>query len=221
MKLSDLKIRDKISCRISGGSGNVYHLRVEDTIGNKFLLTDLPIVSTRKIKFNIGSVFDFLYTDSTGIYFFKGKIVPEKDPEVMRISLLEAEFNQIQRRSFFRLPLDLHCGIISFDEFYKEEIKYNSVDVINISATSIRILSTKNLNYKENQLLYVKSDFFKDFFGGLWGKVFKIDRNETEDSYSEVNYIIKFIHLTNNEIEDIVKLIFKKQREIIKNNYEI
>jgi len=220
MKLSELKIRDKISCRISGGSGNVYHLRVEGTIANKYLLTDLPIVSARKISFKIGSVFDFLYIEDTGIYFFEGEIVEDKDPNIMRVLIQEVEFNQIQRRTFFRLHLDMKCGILSFKDFFKENLSYNSVSVDDLSAQSIKVVSFSKIDYSLGDLLYVRTDFFSSFNGGLWGEIYKISESEEEDSTYKQTFIIKFILLSNLEIENIVKLIFKKQREILKSNYE-
>ena len=219
MKLSDLKIRDKISCRISGGGGNVYHLRVEETIGNKFLLTDLPIISARKIRFKIGSIFDFLYTDETGIYLFTGKIVSENNSELMRISLEETEFNQIQRRAFFRLAVEINCGLISFKEFYKEEILYNSVNIEDISAQGMRLSSNKELKYEKGELVYIKSDFFNEFNGGLWAEIYKFEDLSDEEKDYKQTVIIKFILLSDSETENLVKLIFKKQREILKKKY--
>ena len=220
MKLSELKIRDKISCRISGGSGgNVYHLRVEDTIENKFLLTDLPIVSTRKIRFNIDSAFDFLFIDDSGIYFFEGKIVENKNPDVMKILIKESEFSQIQRRSFFRLQVDMRCGILLFGDFFNEKLLYNNVNIENVSATSIRVVSSKKLKYDLGDLIYVRTELFSRFSGGLWGKVYKIDEYTEEDSSYNQVYIIKFIFLSDQEIEDNVKIIFKKQRQILKSTY--
>ncbi|MBN1968620.1 MAG: flagellar brake domain-containing protein [Candidatus Delongbacteria bacterium] len=216
MKLNNLKIREKLLIRLSGGDGREFPVRVDEVKSKNFFFIDLPIALTRVIRFKPGTELDFLNIKPDGIHIFNGIVQPsDKDDNFrMKIFFVEDSYRKVQRRYFFRLELFSKCKVKNFSQFFTSQPVIDICSMNNISAGGV-CFNTNIGYYVPGEHIYLTFEF-KTVLPGYWCEI--IESTEIEDRKFQESYKIraKFILLTEKETESMVEFIFTKQRELLK-----
>jgi len=74
MKLTNLKIRSKLICRMTETEGHEFTVRLEQVVDDTLFYTDLPIITGGVVRFKPGTKLDFIHTTDEGIYYFRGVV---------------------------------------------------------------------------------------------------------------------------------------------------
>lgn len=217
MRLNELKIRDKLLCKISGNNGSEFLVRIEDVIDEQFFSTDLPVVSGGNIRFKPETILDFIYTTETGIIYFQGKVKKvgnKNNPSMIIQKVTDGE--RIQRREYFRLSLSLDCKVRSFQKIFEAGNNSFKAKIANISAGGIKFLTEENC-LKKGEDFYI---YFMGFgcIDGLWGNVVKVSKVINKENNFNFSFSAKFVYIEPKTQDELVRYLFDKQREMARLN---
>lgn len=217
MKLNSLKLRDKLVCQISENAGSEFIIRIEDVIDEQFFSTDLPVVTGGNIRFKPGTNLDFIYTTKDGVLFFKGKVKSVGDKDNLSMIIQKTtEGKRVQRREYFRLKLSFLCFIRTFNDLIKPGNNKKECSVDNISAGGIKLF-TNSEQFKNGDLIYIELKNFSTI-KGLWGKILKTYTIKKKDIRFSYSLSIEFTYITTKTQDILSKILFDKQREMVKFN---
>jgi c-di-GMP-binding flagellar brake protein YcgR len=216
VKLKTLNIRDKFLIRLSGGDGRELPVRLDEIVDDSIFYIDLPIAFKRPIKFKLGTQLDFMTLKEDGIHIFEGVVVEGKSSDTMRmrIKLLPNSYRKVQRRDYFRLEVSSNCRLKRFADFFSSSQKVDLGVIRNISAGGIQIAMLHN-NFSIGEHIYITSEL--DIMeGGFWCEVMRVSEDDNRRSKYRKFLHLKFLFLTDSEVDEMVEVILKKQREHIK-----
>ena len=216
MKLTNLKIRSKLVCRMTETEGHEFTVRLEQVIDDVLFYTDLPIVTGGAVRFKPGTKLDFIHTTDEGIYYFRGVVKENKmkSSDFMIVAMTSPHIMKMQRRNFFRMETSRGCFIKKFTDFFSYHDTTDDCVIENISAGGIKFFSENDV-YQIGDLIYIKTDFFKGM-KGLWGEVVNTEAFLLKKVQSGFFVSVRFEEMSEKETGFLVRCMYERQREMLK-----
>lgn len=216
MKLSRLKIREKLICRLEGGDGKEFTVRIEEIFSDYQFAIDLPIVTNKSIRFKTGARLEFFYITSDGINVFKGQVESPNDPseDFMRIIKDKESDKRVQRRNFFRLEITVDVMIRKFKDFFQPSDFGDRCLAENISAGGL-LVNIASEDYEDGDLVFINANIGEKMLG-IWSQVVSKRKNDDYQRTRKYKLGIQFLFMTPEETEELVDYVFRKQREMLK-----
>jgi len=213
VNLTQLKLRDKLICKLADGDGSEFVIRIEDIIDDGSILTDLPIVHSGKVHFRKNTTLDFIYTNNQGVYYFQGTVVEfTPDNNFMLIKKIGSG-GRVQRRNYFRLEINPVCTTRLLANFFTSNKLIDNCVVQNISAGGIKIM-TNSRNYQPGELYYITIDDFSPLTS-VWAEVLTVEPISTAENVAySTSVSLHFMYHKNKETDELVRRLMCKQREI-------
>jgi len=213
VNLTQLKLRDKLVCKLADGDGSEFVIRIEDIVDDENVLTDLPIVHSGKVHFRKNTTLDLVYTNNQGVYYFQGRVIEfTPDNNFMLIKKISSG-GRVQRRNYFRLEVNPLCTTRILANFFTcKKITDNCV-VHDISAGGIKIM-TNSRSYQPGELYYLAMDDFQPL-KSVWAEVLSVEPISLTENVAFINFVsLQFVYLKSRETDELVRLLMYKQREI-------
>ncbi|WP_066507365.1 flagellar brake protein [Abyssisolibacter fermentans] len=210
MPRDEFKIGQKITIQKDYRNDEEFKSQIVDIFDDDFYKILRPISKSKLVPLYDGSYLTIkYYVPNKGRYSFKAKIVKQLDNKYEIIVKNIGEFQKIQERNHFRLPIELEI-IKKFEKQTEDiDIKENCITK-DISGTGARILC----NYKHKINDIIKCNFSLDDSIELDAKIVRINRIDSRTYKYSLG--IEFIKLDKRVKEILVKYIFKQQREMRK-----
>lgn len=205
-----IKINQPLEVRLEYDE-NRYASRVED-IKNGNLIIAMPMKKGEPLIPLSGSNFEVNFTSDMGHFKFEA-VYKGKDlyPMPVWITSFPEDAKKIQKREFVRIDLIMPATI----RFETEDKKFTDpvyARVKDISGGGIRLVLHKTLRLGQN--IEISIDLEEGEFKVL-SQVIRIEKPIQDEDIYWVG--MKYIDLSERMRGKLIKFIFKKQREIIKN----
>lgn len=211
MPLKDIKIGQKISIQREVDNNAEYASQVVDIIEEDKLKVLVPMHKSVFISLYKDSYIDIkYYIPNRGRYSFRA-VVKERlsnnfDVIVQRVG----EVKKVQERSHYRLQIELNL-IKEYCSLESSELEIEKVITRDLSGNGMMVLC--NQKHKLNEIVRCSIEH-SDIDADVKGKIVRI--NELENSKYKYALGIEFVDIGRKTKEDIVKFIFKQQREMRK-----
>lgn len=215
MNSFELEVNDRVEIIVDGKSYKSLIVDVED---EDYLKINIPICDGEYLIADIGTELDLnIYSKSGRCYSFNSEITGKSKEGTIPCYELSSPYNikRIQRRNFFRVE-------ITNDTYYKnitdikcekeiEEIPFNKAIMIDLSGGGMRL--KLNEQVKKHDKLLIKVEV-KNLKMSLKGEVVRVEVDK------DLNRVcgIKFLDLTDIQIDKIIKELFeimRKQKELL------
>lgn len=227
--LKQIKINGLVDIEVlnEASEGQYHGTKIQDIIlENNVLCVNWPTFQGRYLPARKDDKINVVLKTKDGVFFFASKIDSRAlEPYAQLRIVLPEKLIKKQRRTFFRLPLNILVKFIKIkemDELDKEyqERKKNGEDVdmsnfmppvytavsVDLSGGGMSILSKMNLVHDEELEVSFELTNGKRF-EYLGAKVRRII-----DLGNKFNYGLEFTNIKNNEREHIITYLFEVQR---------
>jgi c-di-GMP-binding flagellar brake protein YcgR len=227
--LKQIKINGLVDIEILNdeSEGQYHGTKIQDIIlENNVLCVNWPTSQGRYLPARKNDKINVVLKTKDGVFFFNSKIDSRAlEPYAQIRIVLPEKLIKKQRRTFFRLPMNILVKFIKVKEMndlekeYQERKKrgedvdmakfvppvYTAVSV-DLSGGGMSILSKMNLSYEEELEVSFELTNGKRF-EYLGAKVRRII-----DLGNKFNYGLEFTNIKNNEREHIISYLFEVQR---------
>jgi Predicted glycosyltransferase len=215
--MSKVKIKpgDKLDIAWESGLWEPCISNVGDVLDENLFLINTPISRGNIIKLPVNRNFTFLFYTQDGLFQAEGTVLGYCVQN--KVSLMKVRVKHllpVERRGLYRLKL-----VMEFTYSLLKEMEECSPDKIvpeykgiteDLSGSGLRFLSGEILNVNERVLC--RLNFLEEAMI-LEGEVLFSEKLETR----EINaYRIKFLNLSSDKQEKLVRFIFSKERESIR-----
>lgn len=209
MKVDDIKVNQLVEIEYVIGPNNIEYLpsRIEEKTG-KYLYFAVPIRKNELVPFRIGTKLKVVFSTKENTYAFNTTVVNrQREPIPVLIVTQPEELIKIQRRSYFRLPINLE---IIFN-ILPDATEYKGM-TLDISGGGILLLTKTNLEAGQKLSLRIALPEKETVY--CEAKVVRIlqkARTASEDNKVAIN----FSEINEAKRDKIFRYIFEKQSEWI------
>lgn len=213
-----LKVGSLVELEILSTNQEMIRLKtiVEDIVDESLLKLFAPVQKGKNYPlrmgdgFNLITVFKYPTVDKYDILSCRCKIIDrEKDGNISTITIQKTgEFQQIQRRNYFRLPLIKNLTLV------QDNKKYDMLSK-DLSGNGFKGYIAKKLSAESDAILHLDVET----------KVLKLRTKIIEcspDPNHSYRYEIRgsFVNIKNTQLSELLKYIFSKQSESIKKQFD-
>lgn len=204
---NNLEIGKKIEISYEGKEQEEYFVsNVMEILDEDTYVLAMPIVKGNIYPLELGSTIDiYYYIEEIGLFYFSSKVESRQREPIAQMTVKRvSDIKKIQRRNYFRLKVSFPVTIKIKED--QEVIGYAK----DLSAGGMKVSVSKKILKKENLEVRFEID---DVTLKIQGSVI---RSELENSSQTYDTGIKFLNLSESDINTIMKYLFKKQRILIK-----
>lgn len=207
--------------------GKVQHrTRVFDVVSDDEIKLNMPIVGTKIVLLSIGVQYELCFYTATGLYQCYAEVKDRyKSNNVFVVSMeLTTAVRRFQRREYYRLNtiLDLKYAMLNEETYnlFMEDENNQAIGldliygiIVDISGGGVRFIS--KTEYKPGDKLFL------NFSLNIGGKTveFKtigivLDCNKVENKPGDYQNRVKYVKITNDSREKIIRYIFEEERKL-------
>lgn len=220
-ELIKLKIREQVELQIShNGSRRMFLARIQDFNENE-LVIDRPIIDRVYLTVETGQLVDIVFNRPDASYRYEATIVDKRKSGPMSVIVFDYPkvLKRIQRRSHFRLPVEIPIGFrIVAGESGKRKSPFKFGKIINLSGGGVKFkVSQKSLSeIIPGSKLNIKFDLKES--GKRIGCESLVLSTKFEENDPRIGLVmIRFLDITFSQKESIIVHNIKyQQRYLIK-----
>ena len=204
---NNLEIGKKIEISYEGKEQEEYFVsNVMEILDENTYVLAMPIVKGNIYPLELGSTIEiYYYIEEIGLFYFSSKVESRQREPIAQMTVKRvSEIKKIQRRNYFRLKVSFPVTVKINQE--QDIIGYAK----DLSAGGMKISVSKKILEKESLEVRFEID---DVTLKIQGSVLRSDLENSSQTYDTG---IKFLNLSESDINTIMKYLFKKQRILIK-----
>ena len=215
----NLKVGEKIELEINKGSESGQYLsKIEDIIDEKTFIITGPMGGEQLTYLSVGETVKVIYYRKDAMYYFEAEVKERiRNGKSLSAKLYaKTDRYKLQRRNYYRLGImvPVKITIPKSSEYNTEEI-IKKFDTIDISGGGISILS--NFTIQVGRMVKLSINTMGMEHEVIDGKVIRCIVSTYAINTFEI--AIEFHEINPSIRQEIVQLIFSKQRELIKKGF--
>lgn len=186
------------------GEQNEYISKVLGIEKDDYYILENPTKNTKAVLFLEGSKMTMSYlVENKNMNSFEVELISKfKDENIPLLKFKRiSDISKIQRRNYYRLDISMYVILRKEDDILFEE-----TNTLNLSGGGMKIITKQKFEVGDTVLIDFKMG---DIENNLRGKIVKIDKAEGNSNHISV----EFLRLKESKRNEIIRFIFKKQRE--------
>lgn len=230
-----ISVGNKIEIKSNAEKSKTYLSQIEDISDKKYIRISAPIHEGKIVPLTVGATYELVILVKESCYWCKAIITNRNKEDTLHYMELEiiTDLKKFQRRNFFRFKCVLDMKYIVFEKF--DQLNELNQSIANLQFNSIMEYCEKNGDFKINDGL------IKDISGGgirfvsngvlqkgngiksaiiLNNFVVNIDCeivqvNHINNDLYKYEYQSKYINISDDNREKVIKYIFDAQRKLL------
>ncbi|MCH5250705.1 MAG: flagellar brake protein [Lachnospiraceae bacterium] len=211
------------------GHRKTYDSQVIDIISDDRIEISMPFEKTKLVLLPVDGEYNLFFYTNSGLYQCYARVVDRyRNNNVFSVLMdLTSNLRKYQRREYYRFSCALEMNSRTLEEkeiraieidredILKPELPLQTSVIVDISGGGLRFVA--NYAYEKESTIMCKYTLWiagesKEF--RLFGKVLSV--KEVENRPGIFEHRVQYIHMNDDNREDIIKYIFDEERKTIK-----